>query len=91
MKRLTDTVTLFWALAHWAISQGLLTEDQAHLIARSGTRKQGYWSRHLVDLCGVVGSGKQCSTPWAEGLRSEDEAMGTRKGVMEGQRDAESM
>lgn len=52
--KLTDTVTLYWTLAKWAISQKLLTEDQAKLIARIGTRKQSYWVRHVIDLCGVI-------------------------------------
>lgn len=54
MQEHTDTITLYWTLARWAISQELLTEAQARTIARVGTRKTGYWARHLVDLCGVI-------------------------------------
>jgi len=61
--QLTDLPTLYWALARWAVGQGLITEDEAKLIARAGTRKQGYWARHLVDLCAVLsGSCSEGST-----------------------------
>jgi len=49
-----DTISVFWALAKWAVGQRLITEEQAQIIARVGTRKQGYWARHLIDLCGVI-------------------------------------
>ena len=62
-RKLDDLPTLYWALARWAVGQGLITEAQAKLIARAGTRKQGYWARHLVDLCAVLsGSSSERST-----------------------------
>ena len=63
MRLSDDPVTLYWLLARWAIGQGLISEDEAKLIARAGTRKQGYWARHLVDLCAVLaGSCSEGST-----------------------------
>jgi len=58
-----DPVTLYWALARWAVGQGLISEAQVQLIARAGTRKSPYWARHLVDLCAVLsGSCSEGST-----------------------------
>ena len=40
----------YWALAHKAINEGLLTKEEALTIARVGTRKQSFWARHILDL-----------------------------------------
>lgn len=45
-----DKVTRYWEIAYKAIAEGLLTKDEALQIARVGTRKTGYWSRHIDDL-----------------------------------------
>ena len=71
-RKLDDLPTLYWSLAKWAIGQGLISEDEAKLIARAGTRKQGYWARHLVDLCAVLsGSCSEHSIPSARGYEPE--------------------
>jgi len=44
----------FWALAHEAIDMGLLTKEEALVIARVGTRKESYWARHLLDLKSIL-------------------------------------
>ena len=74
-----DPVTLYWLLARWAIGQGLISEAQARLIARAGTRKQGYWARHLVDLCAVLaGSCSERSTLQREAISQKDRPLLTR-------------
>ncbi len=44
----------YWALAYQSIDLGLLTKEEALVIARVGTRKEAYWSRHLVDLKDIL-------------------------------------
>jgi len=71
-RQLDDLPTLFWSLAKWAIGQGLITEKQARAIVRPGTRKEGYWVRHLLDLCAVLsGSCSEHSIPSARGYEPE--------------------
>lgn len=41
---------IYWALTRDAISRGLMTFREARMIARVGTRKQRYWTRHVRDL-----------------------------------------
>lgn len=40
----------FMNLARLAVHHGLLTWREVHIIARIGTRKEGYWGRHLHDI-----------------------------------------
>jgi hypothetical protein len=42
--------TEYWTMAHKAIKEGLLTMEEARTIARVGTRKQEFWTRHVRDL-----------------------------------------
>ena len=42
--------TDYWRLANAAISEGLITREEALTIARVGTRKQSFWDRHIRDL-----------------------------------------
>ena len=44
----------FYRLAAAAIRAGLLTAGERDTICRPGTRKAGYWARHLHDLRAVV-------------------------------------
>ncbi len=44
----------YFRLARWAMGHGLLTWQEVRVIARLGTRKECYWSRHLLDLRAVV-------------------------------------
>lgn len=50
---MTDETT-FFRLAAWAIRWGLLIEQERDTICRRGSRKQGYWARHLRDLRDIV-------------------------------------
>lgn len=45
-----DDCTRYWILANKAIKEGLITKEQALKIARVGTRKAGFWKRHIRDL-----------------------------------------
>jgi len=49
-----NTQTTFWTEARQAIRGGLLSQAEAQVIARAGTRKAAYWARHLADLRAVV-------------------------------------
>jgi len=49
-----DAQTQFWNEARRVIRGGLLSEQEARLLARVGTRKAAYWARHLADLRSVV-------------------------------------
>jgi hypothetical protein len=44
----------FYALATEAITAGLLTAAERDIICRPGSRKSGYWARHLRDLRGLL-------------------------------------
>ena len=44
----------FYRLARLAIRAGKLTPQERDTIARVGTRKAGYWDRHLVDLVAIL-------------------------------------
>lgn len=44
----------FYRLARNAIRRGLLTAEERDAIGRVGTRKAGYWQRHLEDLRDAV-------------------------------------
>ena len=46
--------TEYWSFAYDCIKLGLITKEEATTIARVGHRKQGYWSRHIVDLEALV-------------------------------------
>ena len=48
------SATTYWRIAKQAIIDGLLTLDEAKTICRAGTRKQGYWGRHIKDLEEIV-------------------------------------
>ena len=50
----TDDRQRFYALAKWAIAQGLVTAHKCDVIARPRTRKGAYWGRHYYDLRCVV-------------------------------------
>ncbi len=55
MKSLSiDFCTQFWALAHPAIAAGIITVQEAYIIARMGTRKERYWARHVQDLKAII-------------------------------------
>lgn len=45
-----DGPTEYWFLAYEAIRKGLITKDQALMIARPGTRKAMYWNRNIDNL-----------------------------------------
>jgi hypothetical protein len=49
-----DAVTHYYRISQLAIEGGLLTEKERDIISRKGTRKAGYWSRHLRDLIDIV-------------------------------------
>jgi hypothetical protein len=49
-----DTANQYYFLSHLAIENGILTREERDTISRVGTRKEGYWSRHLLDLCGIL-------------------------------------
>ena len=49
-----DARRQFDVLAEAMIAGGLLTEHERNVIARVGTRKAVYWSRHLDDLRSVL-------------------------------------
>jgi len=49
-----DMQTTFWSEARRAVRAGLLSQAEARLLARAGTRKAAYWARHLADLRSVV-------------------------------------
>ena len=49
-----DVRRLFYAEAGAAIRAGLLTPAEMIAIVRPGTRKSGYWGRHLMDLRAVL-------------------------------------
>ena len=44
----------YWMLANAAINEGLLTKEEALIIARVGTRKQSFWARHILDLNSIL-------------------------------------
>lgn len=44
----------FYRIATLAIRARVLTAKERDMISRVGTRKQGYWSRHLYDLCVIL-------------------------------------
>jgi hypothetical protein len=54
MSEYQDLINEYWKIANWAIRKGYLTKDDALLIARVGTRKQGYWGRHVRDLKAII-------------------------------------
>lgn len=45
----------FYEEAEAAVRAGLLTPREVAIIARLGTRKQRYWTRHVRDLRAVIG------------------------------------
>jgi hypothetical protein len=47
---IADARREFYRLAGAAIKAGLITPAEMVAIARPGTRKAGYWGRHLHDL-----------------------------------------
>ena len=53
-----DTVrrcmVLFYCTAQRAIMAGVITPAERDTISRVGTRKEGYWARHLYDLQQVL-------------------------------------
>ena len=51
---LRETQEQFRVLSDAMIAGGLLTEHERDVIARVGTRKVGYWRRHLDDLRSVL-------------------------------------
>ena len=51
---LSEARRTFYAEAASTIAAGLLTEHERDVIARVGTRKACYWSRHLDDLRSVL-------------------------------------
>lgn len=42
---------IFNIIATKLIATGIVSADECALIARSETRKEGYWKRHILDLC----------------------------------------
>ncbi len=57
---LQDPEIIFWALAHWALRQGYITEETVQTIIRLGSRKERrYWNRFLRDLCGMIADPKE--------------------------------
>ena len=54
LQRATQCRTDFWELAHRSIAYGIVTQEEVSAIYRPGTRKQGYWCRHLRDLQSIV-------------------------------------
>ena len=56
-----DPCTQFWCLAQRAIAAGLLTREEACLVARIGHRKQAYWARHVRDLEVLIAQRKDTS------------------------------
>jgi hypothetical protein len=55
---ITDARSEFYRLAAGAIQAGQLTAAERDAIARPGTRKAGYWARHLHDLRAVLAERK---------------------------------
>lgn len=49
-----DASAEFYKLSGKAIRAGLLTAEERDMICRRGTRKYGYFARHLRDLCDVL-------------------------------------
>ena len=49
-----DTKRAFELIAQASVKAGLLTSQDVAMIARAGTRKAGYWSRHLRDLLALL-------------------------------------
>jgi hypothetical protein len=49
-----DEVSEYWRIAWKAINAGVISRKSVNMICRIGTRKQGYWSRHLRDLCEIL-------------------------------------
>jgi len=54
-----DAMGQFWTEARRAIHLGVLSQAEARVIARTGTRKAAYWARHLADLRAVVAQRQQ--------------------------------
>jgi hypothetical protein len=46
-----DYLKQFYVISKIAIEKNLITEHDRDTISRVGTRKEGYWARHLLDLC----------------------------------------
>jgi hypothetical protein len=44
----------FYLIARYAIDDGLLTAKERDFICRKGTRKAGYWARHVRNLLEVL-------------------------------------
>ena len=44
----------FYLIAQHAIDEGLLTPQERDFICRKGTRKAGYWARHVRNLLEVL-------------------------------------
>ena len=44
----------FYLIAQHAIDEGLLTPQERDFICRKGTRKAGYWARHIRNLLDVL-------------------------------------
>jgi len=42
---------LYWKLVAKFIDSAIITQKQAQTIARKGSRKEGYYKRHVIDLC----------------------------------------
>lgn len=62
-----DAVQEYWQLAHEAIKAGLLTLEEAKVIACVGTRKQPYWARHLMNLKEIITERKKHDAKNMEG------------------------
>jgi hypothetical protein len=54
VTKTSDQATRFWTRAWAAIAAGYVTEEEVRVIARTGHRKQPYWSRHLRDLEAII-------------------------------------
>ncbi len=51
---LRKVMVQYYLLAQHAIIAGVITPKERDLISRVGTRKEGYWARHLYDLQQVL-------------------------------------
>jgi hypothetical protein len=61
-EHLNEDRRRFYALAAAAIRGGLLTVTERDVICRTGTRKAGYWARHLRDLRAVLAERRERAT-----------------------------
>ena len=43
---------LYGVITRRLVSAGVITRKESDMICRRGHRKERYWKRHLLDLCG---------------------------------------